>query len=63
MPPARRLREMSLQLSLYRWAWHERTGLPLPRIRTAFHFVPDSVTHEVRRHPSRERIAQLVTGG
>ena len=62
VPRPAQLRQRALQLSLYRLAWHERTGLPLSRIRTAFHFVADAVTHEVRRHPSRERIAQLLAG-
>ena len=62
VPRPAQLRERALQLSLYRLAWHERTGLPLARIRTAFHFVADGITHEVRRHPSRERIAQLLAG-
>ncbi|MBB5831894.1 ATP-dependent helicase [Brachybacterium aquaticum] len=62
MPRPAQLRERSLQLSLYRLAWHERTGLPLSRIRTAFHFVADGITHEVRRHPSRERIAAMLSG-
>ena len=60
VPRPAQLRERALQLSLYRLAWHERTGLPLTRIRTAFHFVADGITHEVRRHPSRERVAQLL---
>ncbi|MGP9682547.1 ATP-dependent helicase [Brachybacterium sp. AOP3-A1-3] len=63
VPRPAQLRERALQLSLYRLAWHERTGLPLERIRTAFHFVADDVTHEVQRHPSRERIAEMLTGG
>ncbi|MFC7373811.1 MULTISPECIES: ATP-dependent helicase [unclassified Brachybacterium] len=62
LPRPAQLRERSLQLSVYRIAWHERTGIPLGRIRTAFHFVADGVTHEVRRHPSRARIAQMLTG-
>jgi DNA helicase-2/ATP-dependent DNA helicase PcrA len=62
VPRPAQLRERSLQLSLYRLAWHERTGLPLSRIRTAFHFVADGVTHEVTRHPSRERIAAMLAG-
>lgn len=61
VPRPAQLRERALQLSLYRLAWHERTGLPLSRIRTAFHFVADGVTHEVTRHPSRERIAEMLT--
>nr|WP_245349614.1 ATP-dependent DNA helicase [Brachybacterium fresconis] len=62
VPRPAQLRERALQLSLYRLAWHESTGLPLGRIRTAFHFVADGITHEVRRHPSRERIAAMLTG-
>lgn len=62
VPAAAQLRERALQLSLYRLAWHESTGLPLARIRTAFHFVAEGVTHEVRRHPSRETIAQRLAG-
>ncbi|MGO1258819.1 MAG: PD-(D/E)XK nuclease family protein, partial [Brachybacterium sp.] len=62
VPRPAQLRERALQLSLYRLAWHEQTGLPLARIRTAFHFVADGVTHEVRRHPSREKIAQMLAG-
>src|SRR5699024_1337806 len=62
VPRPAQLRQRALQLSLYRLAWHERTGLPLSRIRTAFHFVADAVTHEVRRHPSRERTAQQLAG-
>jgi DNA helicase-2/ATP-dependent DNA helicase PcrA len=62
VPRPAQLRERSRQLSLYRLAWHERTGLPLSRIRTAFHFVADGVTHEVTRHPSRERIAAMLAG-
>jgi len=62
MPRAAQLRERSLQLSLYRLAWHERTGLPLASIRTAFHFVADGVTHEVTAHPSREEIAAMLAG-
>ena len=62
MPRPAQLRERSLQLSLYRLAWHERTGLPLRNIRTAFHFVADGITHEVTDHPSRERIAEMLAG-
>jgi len=62
VPRPAQLRARALQLSLYRLAWHEVTGLPLSRIRTAFHFVADGVTHEVTRHPSRERIAQMLAG-
>ncbi len=59
-PRPSQLKERSLQLSLYRLAWHEETGLPLELIRTAFHFVPDSVTYEVKDHPSPEQIEELL---
>ena len=59
-PRSAELRARSLQLSLYRIAWHEQTGMPLSRIRTAFHFVPDGITHEVRSHPSRDRILRRL---
>ena len=62
MPRPAQLRERALQLSLYRLAWHESTGLALGRIRTAFHFVAEGRTHEVRRHPSRETIAARLGG-
>lgn len=62
MPRPSQLRERSLQLSLYRLAWHERTGLPLQNIRTAFHFVADGITYEITEHPSRERIAEMLAG-
>lgn len=57
---ARRAR--AVQLSVYRLAWHERTGLPLERIRTAFHYVAENVTDEVLEHPSREQLVRLVAG-
>ena len=60
VPPPSQLRELSLQLSLYRLAWHERTGLPLEQIRTAFHYVAAGHTHEVREHPPREGIARML---
>ncbi|WP_010534110.1 ATP-dependent helicase [Brachybacterium squillarum] len=63
VPPPARLRELSLQLSLYRLAWAERSGLPLGSIRTAFHYVAADHTHEVRRHPSRARIEAMLTPG
>ncbi|MBV7411748.1 ATP-dependent helicase [Dermabacteraceae bacterium TAE3-ERU27] len=55
---AKKAREM--QLSLYRLAWHEATGLPLGKIRTAFHYVVSGETVEVKRHPSRAAIEKLL---
>ena len=62
VPPPARLRDLSLQLSLYRLAWHELTGTPLGAIRTAFHYVAAGVTHEVTRHPSRRTIEARLRG-
>lgn len=62
VPPPARLRALSLQLTLYRLAWHEATGTPLSRIRTAFHYVAAGVTHEVTRHPSRSAVESRLRG-
>ncbi|MDO5663588.1 MAG: hypothetical protein Q4G40_12895, partial [Brachybacterium sp.] len=53
-------RARALQLSLYRLAWHERTGLPLERIRTVFHYVADNVTDEIQDHPDPAELAALL---
>lgn len=57
---ARRAR--AVQLSVYRLAWHERTGTPLEDIRTAFHYVAENVTDEVTEHPTRDELVRLVEG-
>jgi DNA helicase-2/ATP-dependent DNA helicase PcrA len=62
-PTGKRRTARALQLSVYRLAWHERTGLPLSRIRTVFHYVSTGESDEIRRHPSRERIARMLTEG
>lgn len=61
VPSPAQLRERAVQLTLYRQAWHERTGLALDRIRTAFHFVLDGVTQEVTEHPDAQQLTALVT--
>lgn len=61
-PTGARRRALAVQLSVYRLAWHERTGTPLEHIRTAFHYVAAGVTHEVTRHPDAAELARLVTG-
>jgi DNA helicase-2/ATP-dependent DNA helicase PcrA len=61
-PTGARRRARSLQLSVYRLAWHERTGIPLSRIRTVFFYVGAGVEHEVARHPSRDALADLLVG-
>jgi len=62
-PTGARRRARAVQLSVYRLAWHERTGLPLESIRTMFHYVGENVTDEVTEHPDREELARLLGGG
>ncbi|UQN31189.1 ATP-dependent DNA helicase [Brachybacterium kimchii] len=59
-PSGARRRARALQLSVYRLAWHERTGLPLSRIRTVFFYVAAGKTDEVRRHPSRQALEHML---
>ncbi|WP_343068412.1 ATP-dependent DNA helicase [Brachybacterium halotolerans] len=59
-PTGARRRARALQLSVYRLAWHERTGLPLSRIRTVFFYVSAGRTDEVRRHPSRRALEHML---
>ncbi|UYG18285.1 ATP-dependent helicase [Brachybacterium huguangmaarense] len=61
-PTGARRRARAVQLSVYRLAWHERTGLPLESIRTMFHYVGENVTDEVTEHPEREELARLLGG-
>ncbi|WP_058235436.1 ATP-dependent helicase [Devriesea agamarum] len=63
-PPHGQAKEArNLQLSLYRLAYHDATGLPLDSIRTAFHYVSDNLTVEVTAHPSRDVLRDLVSPG
>ncbi|PWH07065.1 ATP-dependent DNA helicase [Brachybacterium endophyticum] len=59
-PTGARRRARALQLSVYRLAWHERTGMPLSRIRTVFYYVADGVSHEVTHHPSRSSMERML---
>lgn len=64
VPPPSRRRARALQLSVYRLAWHEATGMPLERIRTAFHYVAAGRTLWVTDHPGREELLEMLgTGG
>jgi DNA helicase-2/ATP-dependent DNA helicase PcrA len=62
-PTGARRRARALQLSVYRLAWHERTGIPLGRIRTVFFYVTAGKEDEVTRHPSRARLEQMLVSG
>jgi DNA helicase-2/ATP-dependent DNA helicase PcrA len=62
-PTGARRRARALQLSVYRLAWHERTGVPLSRIRTVFFYVSAGKTDEVRRHPSRRALEHMLLTG
>jgi DNA helicase-2/ATP-dependent DNA helicase PcrA len=62
-PTGARRRARALQLSVYRLAWHERTGIPLGRIRTVFFYVTAGKEDEVTRHPSRGRLEQMLVSG
>ncbi|GAA1716302.1 ATP-dependent DNA helicase [Brachybacterium phenoliresistens] len=63
VPPASRRRARALQLSVYRLAWHEATGMPLSRIRTAFHYVAARRTLWVTEHPGREELRDMLDPG
>jgi DNA helicase-2/ATP-dependent DNA helicase PcrA len=43
-PPAAEADAAAVQLAVYRLAWHHLTGVPLDRIRAAFHYVADNRT-------------------
>ncbi|MCS6712452.1 ATP-dependent helicase [Brachybacterium sp. EF45031] len=58
-----RRRARALQLTVYRLAWHERTGIPLSHIRTVFHHVAENITDEVTEHPSRQELERLLGEG
>lgn len=63
VPTGAQRRARALQLSVYRLAWHERTGLDLDRIRTVFFYVAAGVEHEVLEHPSRAEIERMLLRG
>ena len=49
-----------LQLALYRLAWSELTGVPLERVRAAFHYVRTGHTVEPDDLPDRGRLETLL---
>ncbi|MCT1558230.1 ATP-dependent helicase [Helcobacillus massiliensis] len=62
VPSRRELRAKSVQLSIYRLAWHQATGLPLERIRTAFHYVAAEETVEVTDHLGPGDLEAMIAG-
>lgn len=60
VPHAAELDRKALQLSVYRLAWHQRTGIPLAQIRTFFHYVAAEKTVEITRHASAADLEQIL---
>ena len=52
-----------LQLAIYRLAWAELHGVPLERVRAAFHYVRTGQTVEPDDLPGREELEKIVSGG
>lgn len=49
-----------LQLAIYRVAWAELVGLPLDRVRAAFHYVRSGETVEPEDLPDRQALAAML---
>ncbi len=50
-----------LQLAVYRLAWAELMGVPLERVRAAFHYVRDGSTDVIDDLPERAALERLLT--
>ena len=61
VPSRSELDARALQLSIYRLAWHQRTGVPLAKIRTFFHYVAAERTMEITRHRSRADLEAMIS--
>lgn len=53
-------RAVALQLAAYRVAWSELAGVPLDRVRAAFHYVRSGTTVSPPDLPDAEALARLV---
>ena len=60
IPSGEELARKSLQLSVYRLAWHQKTGLPLNQIETKFHYVQAERTIDITRHPSEAQLSRML---
>ena len=60
VPSGEELARKSLQLSVYRLAWHQKTGLPLNQIETKFHYVQAERTIDITRHPSEAQLSRML---
>ena len=62
-PDAAQATSVQIQLAAYRIAWAELSGIPIERVRAAFHYVRSGVTVEPDDLPDRRRLAQMIDGG
>jgi DNA helicase-2/ATP-dependent DNA helicase PcrA len=60
LPDAAHASSVQVQLAAYRIAWSELSGVPLDRVRAAFHYVRPGVTIEPPDLPDREGLARLL---
>ena len=60
LPAAAHRASLQVQLAAYRVAWSELSGLPLDRVRAAFHYVRPDVTVEPDDLPDRDGLARLL---
>ncbi|WP_223845686.1 ATP-dependent DNA helicase [Dermabacter vaginalis] len=60
VPSGEELARKALQLTVYRLAWHQKTGVPLENIETKFHYVAAERTVEITQHPREEELVELL---
>ncbi|MGZ8176631.1 ATP-dependent helicase [Williamsia sp. SKLECPSW1] len=60
LPDAAHRASLQVQLAAYRVAWSELSGVPLDRVRAAFHYVRPGVTVEPSDLPDRDGLARLL---
>ncbi len=60
VPSGEELARKALQLTVYRLAWHQRTGVPLEKIETKFHYVAAERTVDITEHPSEEQLGEML---
>ena len=60
VPSGEELARKALQLTVYRLAWHQKTGVPLENIETKFHYVAAERTVEITQHPREGELVELL---